>query len=333
MDFLLDNPLATMDGWAFIALYVSMFILSAVAIGFARVNSDKSDRLSIPAIPPEPDPYEIAFLRGGSNEAARSIIFSLIHKGLVEIVTEGKTSRLKPVSLTYDVRRLTNIEQATMDWLGMSRESEEVFSKTHGLVRELEPFLSIYRDRLESKQLLTSHENSARLRRYRITVLGVLFAIGGFRIISTIAHGSFNIGFTIVAGFIGLIIIGAIATLPRMTKLGKMYLERLRLAFDDLKYKSQAPYIKTAEPKVIQQAGFAGVDPLLLSVGVFGSGILAGTVFDDYNAAFKKSEQQQAGGGGCGSGCGSGCSSSGDSGGSSCGSGCGGGGCGGGCGG
>lgn len=331
MDFLLDNPLATMDGWAFLALYVSMIILSAVAIGFARVNSDKSDRLSIPAIPPEPDPYEIAFLRGGSNEAARSIIFSLIHKGLVEIVTESKTSHLKPVSLAR-ISGLANIEQETMDWLGLSRESEEVFSKSHGLVRELEPFLSIYRDRLESKQLLTSHESAARLRRYGITVLAVLFALGGYRIITTVAHGSFNIGFTIVAGFIGLIIIGAIATLPRMTKLGKMYIERLRLAFDDLKYKSQAPYIRTAEPKVIQQAGFAGVDPLLLSVGVFGSVVLAGTVFDDYNAAFKKSEQQ-AGGGGCGSGCGSGCSSSSDGGGSSCGSGCGGGGCGGGCGG
>lgn len=330
MDFLLDNPLATMDGWAFLALYVSMIILSAVAIGIARVNSDKSDRLSIPAIPPEPDPYEIAFLRGGSNEAARSIIFSLIHKGLVEIVTEGKTSHLKPVSLSYDAGRLANIEQATMDWLGLSRESEDVFSKSHGLVRELEPFLSIYRDRLESKQLLTSRESSARLRKYGLTVLGWLFFVGGYRTITSIAQGHFNIGFTIVAGFIALIVIGAIATLPRMTKLGKKYLERLRLAFDDLKYKSQAPYIRSAEPKVIQQTGFAGVDPLLLSVGVFGSGILAGTVFDDYNAAFKKSEQQA---GGCGSGCGSGCSSGSDGGGSSCGSGCGGGGCGGGCGG
>jgi uncharacterized protein (TIGR04222 family) len=99
MDFLLDNPLATMDGPAFLVLYVSVIILSAVALGVARANSDRSDNLNIPAIPPDPDPYEIAFLRGGANEVARAIIFSLIQKGFVEIVAEGKTSRLKQVSL------------------------------------------------------------------------------------------------------------------------------------------------------------------------------------------------------------------------------------------
>lgn len=332
MDFLLDNPLTMMDGYAFLALYVSLIVLAAVTIGLARANADKSDRLNIPAIPPDPDPYEIAFLRGSSNEAARSIIFALMQKGLVEIVTEGKVSHVKPVSLAVRVQGLANIEQATINWIGMSRNVEEMFDKKHGLAQELEPFFSIYRDRLESRQLLTSYESSARVRKYGIALIGTVVAIGVYRIFTSIMHGHFNVGFTIVSAFIGLLIIGGIGTLPRMTKLGKTYMERLRLAFDDLKYKSQAPYIRTAEPKVIQQAGFAGVDPLLLSVGVFGSTVLIGTVFDDYNAAFKKAEQQAASGG-CGSGCGSGCSSGSDGGGSSCGGGCGGGGCGGGCGG
>ena len=332
MDFLLDNPLTMMDGYAFLALYVSLIVLAAVTIGLVRVNADKSDRLNIPAIPPDPDPYEIAFLRGSSNEAARSIIFALMQKGLVEIVTEGKVSHVKLVSLAVRVQGLANIEQATINWIGMSRNVEEMFDKKHGLAQELEPFFSIYRDRLESRQLLTSYESSARVRKYGIALIGTVVAIGVYRIFTSIMHGHFNVGFTIVSAFIGLLIIGGIGTLPRMTKLGKTYMERLRLAFDDLKYKSQAPYIRTAEPKVIQQAGFAGVDPLLLSVGVFGSTVLIGTVFDDYNAAFKKAEQQSSSGG-CGSGCGSGCSSGSDGGGSSCGGGCGGGGCGGGCGG
>ena len=334
MDFLLDNPLAMMDGPAFLVLYVSVIVLSAVTLGVARVNSDRSDQLSIPAIPADPDPYEIAFLRGGANEVARAVIFSLIQKGLVEIVSDAKTSRLKAVPHGTPSRELPVIEQTALDWLGVSREAGEAFQKKHGLVDQVEPFIYVYRDALEKKQVLTSLESSRRLRKFGIAAALFIVAIGGFKFLASIAYGNFNVAFTIIAGFIGVIAIGAVSTLPRMTKLGKRYLERLRLAFDDLKYRSQTPYIRTSETKVLPQPTFAGVDPLLLSVGLFGPSILVGTVFDDFNSAFQRS-QQQASSGGCGSGgCGSsGCSSGSDGGGSSCGGGCGGGGCGGGCGG
>ncbi len=329
MDFLLDNPLATMDGPPFLVLYLSVIILSAIALSVARANSDRSDHLNIPAIPPDPDPYEIAFLRGGANEVARAIIFSLIQKGIVEIVSEEKASRLKLGSLANVSDRLPVIEQTALDWMGLSREAGEVFEKKYGLVEQIEPFLSVYRDSLEKKQVLTTLESSRRLRKYGITTALFVLAVGGYKVLASIAYGNFNIGFTIVAAFVGFFVIGVITTLPRLTKLGKKYLERLRLAFEDLKYRSQAPYIRSAETKVLPQPAMAGVDPLLLSVGLFGSGILIGTVFDDYNTAFQRS-QQQAGASGCGGACGGGCSSGADGGGSSCGSGCGGGGCGGG---
>src|SRR5687767_8316518 len=106
MDFLLDNPLATMEGPPFLVLYLSVIILSAFALSVARANSDRSDDLNIPAIPPDPDPYEIAFLRCGANEVARAIILSLIQKGIVEIVSEEKASRLKLGSLANVSNRL-----------------------------------------------------------------------------------------------------------------------------------------------------------------------------------------------------------------------------------
>jgi len=329
MDFLLDNPLATLDGPAFLVLYVSVIILLAIALSVARANSDRSDDLNIPAIPPAPDPYEIAFLRGGANEVARVIIFSLIQKGFVEIVSEGKTSHLKQASLAPGPNGLSVIEQTALDWLGLSREAGEVFEKKYGLVEQIEPFLSVYRDSLEKKQVLTSLESSRRLRKYGISAATFVCAIGGYKVLASIAYGHFNVAFTIVASFVGFLVIGAISTLPRLTKLGKKYLERLGLAFEDLKYRSQAPYIRTTETKVLPRPAMAGVDPLLLSVGLFGPTILTGTVFDDYNMAFQRS-QQQAASAACGGACGGGCSSGSDGGGSSCGGGCGGGGCGGG---
>src|SRR5688572_23057803 len=125
MDFLLDNPLATMDGPPFLVLYLSVIILSAIALSVARASSDRSDNLNVPAIPPDPDPYEIAFLRGGANEVARAIIFSLIQKGMVEIVSDGKASHLKTVWLADAANRLPVIEQTALDWMGLSREAGE----------------------------------------------------------------------------------------------------------------------------------------------------------------------------------------------------------------
>jgi uncharacterized membrane protein YgcG len=123
--------------------------------------------------------------------------------------------------------------------------------------------------------------------------------------------GRFNVMFTIFLAIVGFVVAIGIGKVPRVTKLGKQYLERLQLAFEGLKYQT---------PQTLNfQAGAAGIDPLLLSVGVFGTGILAGTAFSHYNETFAR--QHQAGSS-CGSSCGSG-SSSGDGGGS-CGGGCGG---------
>jgi uncharacterized protein (TIGR04222 family) len=340
MDFLLDNPLAMMDGPAFLVLFASLIVLSLIAVAAARAASDKSDKLNIPTIPPEPDPVEIAFLRGGPNEAARAAIFSLLQKQLIQIETDGKRSVLKPVIAAGGVSGLGGIDQAAMDWIGTVREAGEVFQKNGGLVARLEPYFLAYQGQLENRQLLTSEEATARLKRYARAVAAFIVLLGGYKVVVSMVYGNFNFVFTIILIAIGVAASFWIGRLPRMTKLGKQYLERLYMAFGDLKYKSQAPYIRNAETPALQSASFAGVDPLLLSVGLFGTGILAGTMFADYNTAFHRAQQQSrwtdGGGGGCGSGaCGS-CSSDSGGGGSSCSSGssgCGGGGCGGGCGG
>lgn len=340
MDFLLDNPLATMDGPAFLALFASLIILTIIAVATVRATGDKSDKLNIPTIPPDPDPVEIAYLRGGPNEAARSVIFSLIQKRLILIETNSSGSVLKPVLPAVSVKGLSAIEQTSMEWLGAVREASEVFRKNTGLVDQLVRYFSVYRDRLESRQVLTSEESSARIKRYARAAAAFLALLGGYKVLTSIVYGNFNFIFTIVFAAIGITVLLGVGRLPRIAKLGKQYLERLNLAFSDLKYRSQAPYIRNAESPSLQSASFAGVDPLLLSVGLFGSGILAGTVFSDYNTAFQRSQTEEAkrqSGGGCGSaGCGSCSSSSGSScssGGDGGGGGCGGGGCGGGCGG
>ncbi len=67
-------------------------------------------------------------------------------------------------------------------------------------------------------------------------------------------------------------------------------MERLQLAFENLKTQTQQKSAASNAPKTMPQTAFAGVDPLLLSVGVFGTGILAGTLYSEYNDGFYKAQ-------------------------------------------
>lgn len=315
MNFLLDNPIALMDGYAFLVLFIVFIVLTLAVLAVAKSTIDSTDKMPIPAIPPQVDPFEIAYLRGGANELARSVVFSLVQKGFVQVVNADKDSRLRRVDNSADPRALSEIEQSALGWLGKEREAKDVFDTSSGLIATMESRSARYELELSRRHFLMPDEWKDRMKKYGLAAALAIAGVGGFKIFAAIMVGRFNILFTVFLTIVGFAIARGIGRVPRLTKLGKQYLERLQSAFEGLKYQTPQP--------LVAQAGSAGVDPLLLSVGVFGTGILAGTAFSHYNSTF--SRQHQAGSS-CGSACGSGCSSS-------CGSGDGGGGCGGGCGG
>jgi uncharacterized protein (TIGR04222 family) len=319
MDFLLDNPLASMEGVTFIVLFIIFNVFTLAIVGILRSNIDDTDKLPAPAIPPRVDPYEVAFLRGGVNEMARSLIFSLVQKGHAEIVPGEKEGRIRRTVGPTDTKWLSDHERAALNWLEAEREAKEVFDDATGLTHALQQAVAQYEIDLANRRLLVPDEYRSQAKRYALAAVALIVAVGGYKTVVAIIAWRYNVIGAIVITIIGAIIAASMASLPRMTKLGKKYLERLQAAFEDLKYRSQAPYIGSAGSArpILAEGGYAGVDPLLLSVGVFGTGILTGTVFANYNDAFARAQQQQASSGGCGSSCGSGC-------GSGCGGGCGG---------
>ncbi|MEP6901265.1 MAG: TIGR04222 domain-containing membrane protein [Actinomycetota bacterium] len=329
MEILFDNPLATMYGPYFLIIFGFVIFFTVIILAFVKTQFDKTDKLGIPSIPSQIDPHEIAFLRGGNNEVARSVIFSLLQKGFIEIDNSAAKPVIKKTLNQTNTGSLNQIEMITLGWLGVSREPKEFFSKS-GLVEQLEIYGRTYQGRLEQQQFLTDAEKQNSFSPTKWTALLIIFGLGAYKTSAAIIHGRFNVILLIIFTISGLLIANAVAKLPRLTKLGKAYLERLQIAFDNLKYTSQAAYIPSNQARVAPQTTFAGVDPLLLSVGVFGAGILAGTVFDSYNQAFQRAQQASAiSSSSCGSGCGScstgsSCSSGDGGGGSSCGGGCGG---------
>jgi len=331
MEILIDNPLANMYGPYFLIFFGFIVFFAIIVLWLVKSQFDRTDRLAVPSIPSNLDPFEIAYLRGGINEVARSVIFSLTQKGFVEIDNSAAKPVIKKSQNPPPSRNLSTIEQLAFSWLGATREPSEVFG-SYGLVSQLGSYEKSYRARLEEQQMLTGESDQRTFNSVKWAVFLLILSLGGYKLLAAIAHGHYNIILLVIALIVGLVIVRSASKLPRQTKLGKAYLDRLQTAFDNLKYTSQAAYIPSGEPKLAPQTTFAGVDPLLLSVGVFGSGILVGTVFDSYNQAFQRGQNIQSGGTSCGGGCGSSCSSGGSgsscSSGSSCGGGCGG--CGGG---
>ncbi len=151
MDILLDNPLATMYGPYFLILYGSLIFFTLIALGISRSQIDKTNNLSLPPIPAQIDPYEIAYLRGGINEVARSVIFALMQKGFIEILKDSTKTVINKTSPPTR-RNLIQIEQLALDWHGNSREPKEVFD-SNGLVAQLEGYRQMYQARLEQGQM------------------------------------------------------------------------------------------------------------------------------------------------------------------------------------
>lgn len=317
-----------MYGPYFLAVYAVFILGVVIVLAIAKRLIDRTDRLPSPAIPHKIDPYEIAFLRGGINELARSVVFSLVQNKFLEVSNSGKDSFISR-SKDQVAGNLRNIEKITLDWFGETRNAKDIFGKS-GLVVQLKSFADVYATSLEQRQLLTSDESAAGFSMFKWIGILSIAAAGGYKMIAALMNGRFNITFLVILGVIGVIAARYVSKLPRMTKLGNAYLERLQLAFGELKVRATRESAAVGQQMPSAQTTFAGVDPLLLSVGVFGGSILAGTMYDSYNKAFERSQAVSASS--CGASCGS-CSDAGScSGGSSCSSGCGSG-CGGGCGG
>jgi uncharacterized protein (TIGR04222 family) len=264
---------------------------------------------------------------------ARTAVFSLIQMGLVEIKNDEKPPIITRTSLS-DWRGTATVEDAALNWFVVSRQPKEVFA-SDGLADKLAPYADEYERRLSRQQMITGAGSDDRLSTWKWSACLFLVGFGGYKALASIANGYFNLLGILLIAIIGVVMILVNGYMPRLTKLGKAYLERLQTAFDGLRHQNtDKPENARLTPAAAD--GLGGFDPMLLSVGIFGGAALTGTSYWGYNEIFAKQQKDQAAAsGGCGAGCGAGCSTGGSSCGSSgCSSGCGGGGgCGGGCGG
>lgn len=349
MRWLAHNPIADMYGPAFLFFYAVVIGLTLAACWMASRWLDWTESMPLPMIPSSPDPHEIAYLRAGENEVARSVIFALLQRGLLQVRQQGSDFLIERAAAPVGHETLKPIERHALDWFAGPQTTSEIF-RPGGLPSHLTSFCGAYEQHLGREHLLNTPETN---RGAQLILWGgalLIFGLGTYKTLVAFSRGRFNVLFLIILGAAGLFFLFKICRLPRLSRRGRAYLERLHLAFDRLKYAKLTPPLPgpTVEGEAAAQSAFAFDPTLPLLVGLFGVGALAGTPYDFYQQPFRRAALNNGGDAWSSSstGCGSSSSSSSDSsssggdggGGSSCSSGssgssCGGSSCGGGCGG
>lgn len=335
MDILTNNPLANMYGPYFLLFYLALLGIFLFLGRRTVLAMDQSPALSKLPVPETPNPFEIAYLRGGGNEVAKLLVVDLFHRG---ILVESRKGFFQKTKLTL----ADNVDLSTLD------PTLQSLAMKFNVPRDAAGFNaksieSIFGNQLErwskwvnDEQLVFDPEQRKAARRFGYMLIAVFFAVGAYKFFVAIANHHNNVGFLVLLGVVGSVVLRAVVQMPRFTWRGKHYLQDLQTAYASFK-SSVLPKPDIYAPT---HSASSAWDPLIvgsyampvMAMGLFGATALHSAYYSTLRNQLvaPTSGYMSCGfGGGCGAG--SACSSGGGC--SGGGGGCGGGGCGGGCGG
>ncbi|MCG6875375.1 MAG: TIGR04222 domain-containing membrane protein [Betaproteobacteria bacterium] len=245
------------------------------------------------------DPYQIALLRAGRDEAIRVAVITLLDRGL--LVEEDGRLHAPRADGAELVRH--PLDRALLEFFKVPTPAELALKSPGALAA-----CNAYEKDLEKKQLLASPTIRASRFTPLVVALGFTLGVATWRIVFALSKGRSNIGFLIVLAIICAVAL-VIAYRKRLTALGADTLRGLERLYAG------------ARQRLTQSVSDRDSFDASLVAAVFGLAALPAMQFP-YLARVFPPPKAAPGGSNGGASCGS-----------SCGSSCGGGGCGGGCGG
>jgi uncharacterized protein (TIGR04222 family) len=260
------------------------------------------------------DPYEIAYLRGGTNELIRVATVGLIDRGLLAV----NENRLKVADEAQAQLIHHPLEREILNHFRVEQEAASEFRN-----EDVRKHCDRYAASLKTIGLLPDDDAKQRQMRKALLAAGILWMIATVKAVVALQRGHYNLGFLGALAVLFGVFAFAVGKVKR-TKRGDTFLEHMRTLLVDLPGRASGfvPQSNTNE--------------LLMLGAVFGLASVPSGVFPYRRQLYRKATAE---GVDCGAGCGSDSGSSsghsdgssggssGDSGGSSCGGG--GGGCGG----
>ena len=307
MEWLTNNPLANMHGPDFLFLY-AVTIVVAILFGRRAIrNADPTSDEPPPPPPLRPDPFEVAYLRGGEAEVVRFTVFRLIQNGLL-MLNDARSRTIVRVKDPARAATLTEIERSVYQSLHTPMTMKDV---VNGVAPDFGRFCMPLEASLLRLGLLATQAMCEAAARVRWSLLTLIFGLGFYKFAVALSRGRTNVEFLLIMAVIATILAFKMFKTPRLSKRGREYLKRLQA--------QMRPVSDESSPD------FDGGD-LAFQVALLGSVALAGTMYAEYAEALRP---PQSSFGDSTGGCGGGSSSDGGCGGGGSDGGGGGGGCGG----
>lgn len=293
------NPL-DWSGPSFLAFYVVLCVSALILFQVMRARTEREGS----ALTTLTDPYEIASLRGGDREVIRTVVLSLLDRGLLER-RDPRTLVTTSSNAVDSVRR--PIEKAVLSVCSEGARPDYLLHAD--LIRA--PAASFSKS-LMRQGLLADASDRRRRGWFVLVCVVVILGLGAAKLQIALSRGHHNVWF-----LIGLMLLFGASLLAQLSARrswrGDGMMRDLRSLFRSLRARRQSLV-----------PGGATADVTYL-ISVFGPGALPSTLpYADVFPTWRERAFASGGdsvGGGCGAGCGSSC-------GGGCGGGCGG--CGGG---
>lgn len=301
MNFLFETPIGKMYGPFFLLFYflVAVGVIVICKVKLSKIGSENTQGL--PKIPKNPDPYEMAYLRGSENEVLRLAIFSLVQKGFLKVLEKHIIYQKIENANTLE---LNSIETVVYNYFKTAKKISETFKSE--IKDQIKKHCIDFEDFVTKNNLTYNLEQKVQHNKIFYSGLSVILTLGIYKLAAAFYYGKHNVAFLIIEILVVTLTHIFLSGRKNLNKRGKEYLEKIGLIFDRLK---RAKTSSTND------------QDLLMLTSIFGFSVLAGTPYEDHKNIFFQSSTTGDSSGGCGS-------SGGGDGGGSCGGGCGG--CGGG---
>lgn len=288
------NPFDWTGPW-FLLFYLVLGVFSYWFVYFYVTYRERQQQ--IPKLKMN-DPFQIAFLRGGENEAIRIASLSLIDRGLLRVIdASSKTPKLETTHPRDINLGKTRIERALLKLYRVGQESSVAFSDP-----ECKHSCGSYQELLGQHRLVRNAE-IIQERAIPIGFLAALLAgVAILKIYIAYERERPNVAFLII---LAVIVVYCLVLLiwRHRTGLGDLMLADLKKLFQSLYIRrdSLRPKLQTADATLL--------------AAVFGLSALPGA-FQYARDIFRKASKSSGCGSSCGSGgCGGGCGSGGGCGG------------------
>ncbi len=254
------HGIGNMYGPLFILFYMAF---CAVVIMVARLVSAalQYDPAHLPAVTPLPDPYQIAYLRGGPRAVTNLAILQLLEEGCLELREDtlhmAKGRHRPPIS---DARAIQ-----TAVWYEFS--SPKLATALPEIALQIEPMCIPLKRDLYHNRLLQTH-NQRVVGLVIMALAATIIAIMGlFKLITALNNGHHNVGFLVI-----LMVLQPALTIrmcyPKLASWrGRKYLRRLQTAYSQLQHGDYS-----------QDCG-AGISTVMLVGAVFGVSRMDGEIY------------------------------------------------------